>query len=127
MAKMDKVYLLVNGLYIVVRFFFQYSSINWTESIMYFLSLALESFLYVNLYQASRPRYDASGVLMDAGTDLGQPGLVSYMFDFIYISWATHVLSLATKWAWGLYMVIPAYAAVVFGPYVRDFLLPKGD
>ncbi|KAJ1942100.1 hypothetical protein FBU59_003300, partial [Linderina macrospora] len=84
------------------------------------------SFLYLNLYKVSQPRYDAGGNLMDAGTDLSQPGLVSYMFDFIYISWATHVLSLVTKWAWGLYMVIPAYAAVVFGPYVRDFLMPQG-
>ncbi|KAI8326113.1 DUF788-domain-containing protein [Martensiomyces pterosporus] len=127
MATMDKVYLAVNGLYLFVRFVLQYQSTNWTESIMYFLSLALESFIYLNLYKTSRPRYDPGGVLLDAGTDLSQPGLISYMFDFIYISWAVHLLSLVTKWAWVLYVVIPVYMLYAFGPYIRQFLASQGE
>ncbi|KAJ2000352.1 hypothetical protein GGI04_004189, partial [Coemansia thaxteri] len=94
MALIDKAYLLVNGVYVFVRFVLQFRSVNWTESIMYLISVVIESFLYINLYKVSRPRYDPGGILVDAGTDLSQPGLVSYMFDFIYVSWIVHLLSL---------------------------------
>ncbi|KAJ1961870.1 hypothetical protein GGI12_002997 [Dipsacomyces acuminosporus] len=128
LAAMDKVYLAVNGIYLFVRFVLQYSSINWTESIAYFLTLALESFIYFTLYQSSRPRYDPGGVLLDPGADLSQPGLISYMFDFIYISWAVHLLSLVAKWAWFLYAAIPIYMLYVFGPYIRQLLMSQsGD
>ncbi|KAJ2053241.1 hypothetical protein GGI03_000564 [Coemansia sp. RSA 2337] len=122
MAIIDKAYLAINALYILVRFVLQYRSINWTETILYLATVAIESFLYLNLYKVSRPRYDPGGILIDSGTDLSQPGLVSYMFDYIYVSWLVHLLSLLTKWAWCLYLAIPVYLAYAFGPYVLQFI-----
>ncbi|KAJ1666518.1 hypothetical protein GGF38_002873 [Coemansia sp. RSA 25] len=122
MAVIDKAYLSINILYIFVRFILQYSSINWTESILYLITIVIESFLYINLYKMSRPRYDPGGILIDSGADLSQPGLVSYMFDYIYVSWLVHLLSLMTKWAWCLYLAIPVYLAYTFGPYVLRFI-----
>ncbi|KAJ2488908.1 hypothetical protein IWW37_004445 [Coemansia sp. RSA 2050] len=119
---MDKAYLAVNALYIIVRFILQYRSINWTEAILYLVTVVIESFLYLNLYKVSRPRYDPGGILIDSGTDLSQPGLVSYMFDFIYVSWLVHLLSLLTKWAWCLYLAIPVYLAYAFGPYILQLI-----
>ncbi|KAJ2796672.1 hypothetical protein FBU31_006731 [Coemansia sp. 'formosensis'] len=122
MAVVDKAYLAVNAIYIIVRFILQYRSINWTETILYLVTVVIESFLYLNLYKVSRPRYDPGGILIDSGTDLSQPGLVSYMFDYIYVSWLVHLLSLLTKWAWTLYLAIPVYLAYAFGPYVLQFI-----
>ncbi|KAJ2908308.1 hypothetical protein GGI21_003015, partial [Coemansia aciculifera] len=122
LAVLDKAYLAVNIVYILVRFILQYRSINWTETILYLFTVAIESFLYVNLYKMSRPRYDPGGILISSGTDLSQPGLVSYMFDYIYVSWLVHLLSLLTKWAWALYLAIPVYLAYTFGPYVLQFI-----
>ncbi|KAJ1815522.1 hypothetical protein LPJ60_005685 [Coemansia sp. RSA 2675] len=122
MAIVDKAYLAVNALYIIIRFVFQYRSINWTETILYLVTVVVESFLYLNLYKVSRPRYDPGGILIDSGTDLSQPGLVSYMFDYIYVSWLVHLLSLLTKWAWCLYLAIPVYLAYAFGPYILQFI-----
>ncbi|KAJ2744388.1 hypothetical protein H4S06_005452, partial [Coemansia sp. BCRC 34490] len=119
---LQKVYIGVNLVYVVVRFLLQYSSLGWKEFLVYAATFGLETFIYVNLYQVSRPRYDPGGILVDAGTDLSQPGLVSYMFDYLYVSWFVHLLSLATRWAWLLYLAIPIYLAVTFGPYLRQFI-----
>ncbi|KAJ2742326.1 hypothetical protein GGI20_004569 [Coemansia sp. BCRC 34301] len=122
LAVIDKAYMFVNIVYILVRFVLQYKSINWTETVLYLVTVGIESFLYVNLYKVSRPRYDPGGVLIDSGTDLGQAGVVSYMFDYIYVSWLVHLLSLLTKWAWALYLAIPVYLAYAFGPYIMQFI-----
>ncbi|KAJ2532021.1 hypothetical protein EV175_007182, partial [Coemansia sp. RSA 1933] len=92
MALLKRVYIGVNAVYMVVRFVVQFGSLGWKEFGMYAATFALESFIYVNLYQVSRPRYDPGGILVDAGTDLAQPGLVSYMFDYLYVSWFAHLL-----------------------------------
>ncbi|KAJ1834216.1 hypothetical protein LPJ63_002142 [Coemansia sp. RSA 2711] len=121
MATLSKVFVGVNVVYLVVRYVVQYRSVCWSDFVLYLGTAGLETFLYMNLYASSRPRYDPGGVLVSAGTDLGQPGLVSYMFDYIYISWLVHLLSLATRWAWALYLAIPVYLLVVAAPYIRQF------
>ncbi|KAJ2398713.1 hypothetical protein GGI23_003082 [Coemansia sp. RSA 2559] len=126
MSLLKKVYIGVNAFYIVVRFLLQFGSLGWKEFVMYAVTFGLESFIYVNLYQVSRPRYDPGGILVDAGTDLSQPGLVSYMFDYLYVSWFVHSLSLLTRWAWLLYLAIPVYLVVTFGPYLRQLLFSQG-
>ncbi|KAJ2608050.1 hypothetical protein H4S08_004601 [Coemansia sp. RSA 1365] len=83
--------------------------------------------LYMNLRQMAQPRYDSGGILVDSGTDLKQPGLVSYMFDYVYISWFVHVLSLFTKWAWMVYLAIPAYFVYVAAPYIRQLISSQGS
>ncbi|KAJ2158166.1 hypothetical protein GGF46_003973 [Coemansia sp. RSA 552] len=127
LAVLNKVFLGVNGFYLVIRFVLQYGSLGWKEALMYLATVGLECMLYLNLYKMSQPRYDPGGVLVDAGTDLNQPGLVSYMFDYIYISWFVHSLSLVTRWAWMLYLAIPVYLLVNFWPYARQFLMPGGN
>ncbi|KAJ2802857.1 hypothetical protein H4R20_003115 [Coemansia guatemalensis] len=96
------------------------------EAIAYLLTGGIEGMLYMNLRQMAQPRYDPGGVLVDSGTDLKQPGLVSYMFDYVYISWIVHVLSLFTKWAWMVYLAIPAYLVYMAAPYARQLLLAQG-
>ncbi|GAA5996779.1 Snd2p [Rhodotorula paludigena] len=55
----------------------------------------------------------------------GSKGLVSYMFDVIYITWGVHVAAaLLTTKAWYIYWVIPLYAlyrlVTVFLPTLRS-------
>ncbi|KAJ2359334.1 hypothetical protein GGF43_000180 [Coemansia sp. RSA 2618] len=122
MATLSKLFIGINAFYLFVRVFLQYRSLRWTDVIMYVATGGLELFVYMNLYGVSRPRYDPGGVLVSSGTDLAQPGMVSYMFDYIYISWFVHLLSLLTRWAWALYLVIPVYFGVLAAPYIKQFL-----
>ncbi|KAJ1728618.1 hypothetical protein LPJ61_003943 [Coemansia biformis] len=124
LAALSKGALAVNSVYLVVRVLFQRGSLSWTEAMLYLATTVIEVLVIRNFHSMAQPRYDG-GVLVDAGADLSSSGLTSYLFDYVYISWLAHLLSLATKWAWALYLVIPAYAAYYLLPYVRQFLLPK--
>ncbi|KAJ1875975.1 hypothetical protein LPJ55_000155 [Coemansia sp. RSA 990] len=121
-STLNKVLVGVNAFYLFVRVVLQFGSLNWTEAFTYVVTAGIEVLLYMNLYQISRPRYDPGGILVSAGTDLSQPGLVSYMFDYIYITWFVHLLSLLTKWAWALYLSIPLYLLVLAAPYIRQYM-----
>ncbi|KAL2752754.1 hypothetical protein ACRALDRAFT_2113165 [Sodiomyces alcalophilus JCM 7366] len=64
------------------------------------------------LEKSARPTYDANGSLKTAGEDLSAPGLTQYMFDIIWVTWATIVLViLFGNGGWYLWLAIPAYGA----------------
>ncbi|PVV01106.1 hypothetical protein BB560_004488, partial [Smittium megazygosporum] len=113
--RMDKMYLAVNCLYVLFRFIIFYSSLSWKIAVCYFITLAIESYIYVQIYRISQPKFDNDGKLISSGVDLSQPGLISYMFDVIYITWMVHLLSLITVYAWFLYLSIPIYILYEFG------------
>ncbi|KAJ2773644.1 hypothetical protein IWQ56_000909 [Coemansia nantahalensis] len=123
LATLSKAAAAVNGVYLVVRVLLQRGSLGWGELLLYVATAGAEAAVIRNFYSMAQPRY-SNGVLVDAGADLSTAGLTSYMFDYVYIAWAAHLLSLATRWAWALFLVIPAYAAYYLLPYVRQFLLP---
>ncbi|PVU98312.1 hypothetical protein BB559_001682 [Furculomyces boomerangus] len=120
--RMDKTYMTINGVYIFFTFILGWSTLSYKVVIAYFITLALESFLYIQLYKISQPRFDSAGNLLSPGDDLTSPGLISYMFDIIYVTWATHLLSLFHIYAWWLYSVIPIYIGYAFGPKAFAFL-----
>ncbi|ROT35932.1 DUF788-domain-containing protein [Sodiomyces alkalinus F11] len=64
------------------------------------------------LEKSGRPKYDATRSLKTAGEDLAAPGLTEYMFDIIWVTWASIVLAiLFGNWAWFLWLAVPAYGA----------------
>ncbi|KAJ1876892.1 hypothetical protein H4R99_003245 [Coemansia sp. RSA 1722] len=126
LAMLQKLFLGINVFYLFISFVFQRSSQSWTGIFFYIGKLVIEVFLLSSLQNSARPRYDPGGALADPGTDLGQPGLVQYMFDYLYIMWFVRLLSLVTKWASVVYLVIPAYLIYAFGPYVKQFLGMNG-
>ena len=85
------------------------------RSLLLYALLSAPSFAceYV-LERSGRPRYDAggTGALRSAGEDLAAPGLTDYMFDVVWVTWASVVLvALFGNWCWLLWSVVPAYGA----------------
>ncbi|KAF9875515.1 hypothetical protein CkaCkLH20_06896 [Colletotrichum karsti] len=64
------------------------------------------------LENTGRPKYDAGGGLKTAGEDLAAPGLTDYMFDVIWVTWASVIaVVLFGNWGWILWLTVPAYGA----------------
>ncbi|KAF4123108.1 Protein of unknown function (DUF788) [Geosmithia morbida] len=75
------------------------------------------------LERSGRPRYDPSTkALRSSGEDLHAQGLTEYMFDVVWVTWASLVLVvLFGNWGWLLWTVLPAY-----GLYLGSGLLGMG-
>ncbi|KAJ2855856.1 hypothetical protein FB639_006181, partial [Coemansia asiatica] len=119
---LKKLFLGINAFYLLTTLLFQRSSLTWTTILGYILKVTIESLLFISLRNSARPRYDPGGTLVDSGTDLGQPGLVQYMFDYLYVMWFVRILGLVTRWAWIVYLVFPAYLVYAFGPQIAQLL-----
>jgi hypothetical protein len=65
------------------------------------------------LETTGRPKFDAhTRALKSAGEDLAAPGLTEYMFDIVWITWASMVVViLFGNWGWICYSVVPIYGA----------------
>lgn len=72
---------------------------------------------------SGRPKYDpATKALRSAGEDMAAPGLTEYMFDVIWVTWASVVaVMLFGNWGWVLFATVPAY-----GLYLGKGLLGMG-
>ncbi|KAK1769158.1 hypothetical protein QBC33DRAFT_344989 [Phialemonium atrogriseum] len=100
--------LLVNGIFLLSRYFFH------TRSLYLWFMLSIPSFLCeLTLERTGRPTYDPStNALKSSGEDLAAPGLTEYMFDIIWVTWATNVVVIFFgNWFWLLWAVVPAYGA----------------
>lgn len=56
--------------------------------IMSAIATGVSQFLYGRLAALGKPRRDANGAMVSAGSDLNQPGVTEWMFDVLYISCA---------------------------------------
>ena len=65
------------------------------------------------LETTGRPKFDANTkALKSSGEDLAAPGLTEYMFDVIWVTWASLVVViLFGNWGWILWSVVPVYGA----------------
>ncbi|KAK3302532.1 uncharacterized protein B0T15DRAFT_403741 [Chaetomium strumarium] len=100
--------LIVNGLFLLLHLVFR------SRSLLLWFILSLPSFLcQFTLERTGRPSYDPeTKALKSSGEDLAAPGLTEYMFDVIWVTWATALLvALFGNWAWFLWSVVPAYGA----------------
>ncbi|KAI9897256.1 hypothetical protein N3K66_008278 [Trichothecium roseum] len=75
------------------------------------------------LESSGRPRRDpATGALRSSGEDLAAPGLTEYMFDVVWVTWASLACVVVFgDWGWLLWGVVPAY-----GLYMGSGLLGMG-
>lgn len=100
--------LLVNTLFVLFTLLFK------KRSMVLYVVLSIPSFIceYV-LEKSGRPRYDPNTkALKSAGEDLSAAGLTDYMFDVIWVTWASVVLViLFGNWGWLLWSVVPAFGA----------------
>ncbi|RWA09155.1 hypothetical protein EKO27_g5947 [Xylaria grammica] len=84
------------------------------RSLFLYALLSVPSFVCEFVLESTgRPKYDPStNSLKTAGEDLSAPGLTEYMFDVIWVTWASVILvALFGNWGWLLWSVVPAYGA----------------
>ncbi|EHK17035.1 uncharacterized protein TRIVIDRAFT_216889 [Trichoderma virens Gv29-8] len=85
-----------------------------SRSLLVYGLLSVPSFVCEYILETSgRPKYDAAtGALKTSGEDLAAAGLTEYMFDVIWVTWASLVsVILFGNWGWLLFAVVPAYGA----------------
>ncbi|KAL6794682.1 hypothetical protein GGI42DRAFT_133202 [Trichoderma sp. SZMC 28013] len=85
-----------------------------SRSLLVYGLLSVPSFICEFILESSgRPKYDAAtGALKTSGEDLAAAGLTEYMFDVIWVTWASIVsVILFGNWGWLLFAVVPAYGA----------------
>ncbi|KAL6902972.1 hypothetical protein GGI43DRAFT_400866 [Trichoderma evansii] len=100
--------LVVHVLFLLSHFLFR------SRSLLVYGLLSVPSFICEYILETSgRPKYDAAtGALKASGEDLAAAGLTEYMFDVIWVTWASLISAiLFGKWGWMLYAVVPAYGA----------------
>ncbi|KAL8414861.1 hypothetical protein RB594_005897 [Gaeumannomyces avenae] len=97
----------VNGLFLALHFLFG------SRSLLAYTLVSIPSFLcQLTLERAGRPKFEASGALKSAGEDLASPGLTEYMFDVVWVTWATLVLvALFGNSLFFFWLIIPAFGA----------------
>lgn len=99
--------LITNAIFWLFYFVFRSRSL-WLYGLLSFPALICE----VILETTGRPKYDAAGALRTAGEDLSNPGLTEYMFDIIWVTWASQILVvLFGNYAWLLWTTVPVYGA----------------
>lgn len=108
----------INVIFLVWHFVISSRSL-WLYGLLSVPALICEYILEVS----GRPKYDpATKALKSSGEDLAAQGLTEYMFDVIWVTWASAVLViLLGNWGWLLWAVVPAY-----GAYLGSSLLGMG-
>ncbi|KAH7313391.1 DUF788 domain-containing protein [Stachybotrys elegans] len=95
-----------------------------SRSLLAYGLLSVPSFVCEYVLESSgRPKYDATTkALKSSGEDLAAAGLTEYMFDVIWITWASIIsVMLFGNWGWLLWAVVPGY-----GLYLGSGLLGMG-
>ncbi|KAI0914440.1 DUF788 domain-containing protein [Ustulina deusta] len=100
------------GTLIVNTFFVLFNLLFKRRSLFLYVILSIPSFVCEFVLESTgRPKYDPStNSLKTAGEDLSAPGLTEYMFDVVWVTWASVVLvAFFGNWGWLLWSVVPAY------------------
>ncbi|KAI0128407.1 hypothetical protein BJ170DRAFT_327069 [Xylariales sp. AK1849] len=101
--------LIVNTLFVLFNLLFK------RRSLLLYVVLSVPSFICEYILESTgRPKYDPSTkALRTSGEDLNASGLTEYMFDTIWITWASVVLVVFIgNWGWLLWTAVPVYGAV---------------
>jgi hypothetical protein len=98
---------IANGLFLLFHFLVR------SRSLLAYTLVSIPAFLcQLGLERAGRPKFEASGALKSAGEDLASPGLTEYMFDVVWVTWATLVLvMLLGNNLFFFWLIIPAFGA----------------
>jgi SRP-independent targeting protein 2/TMEM208 len=98
----------VNVVFILFRYIFK------SRSLTLYIMLSIPALICeIVLERAGRPVYDRdTKALRTAGEDMAAPGLTEYMFDIVWVTWASvAVVLLFGNWGWLLWLAVPAYGA----------------
>jgi len=94
--------------------FILFSLLFRRRSWLVYTIFSLPSFVAQYILETTgRPKYDPqTKALKSAGEDLAALGLTEYMFDIIWVTWASLVMvMLLGNWGWVVWGVVPVYGA----------------
>lgn len=100
--------LTINGLFILFNILFR------RRSFLTYLILSIPCLIAEFILETTgRPKYDVSTkALKTSGEDLAAPGLTEYMFDVIWVTWASLIsVMVFGNWGWLLWATIPVFGA----------------
>ncbi|KAI1815304.1 hypothetical protein GGS20DRAFT_584666 [Poronia punctata] len=103
------------GTLVVNVLFFLSNILFKRRSLTAYIILSIPAFVCEAVLESTgRPKFDPSTkALKNAGEDLSAPGLTDYMFDVIWVTWASVILViLFGNWAWLLWSAVPVYGLV---------------
>lgn len=101
--------LIVNTLFVLSNLLFK------RRSLWLYVLLSVPAFICEYILESTgRPKYDPStNALKNAGEDLNAPGLTEYMWDIIWVTWASVVaVILFGNGAWILWGAVPVFAVI---------------
>ncbi|RZC60108.1 hypothetical protein C5167_021868 [Papaver somniferum] len=122
MAKLLRVIIICNVIYVIVRLLIFHSSVSWKHFVGLLVTSAAYALSYKQLAQMAEPSYDDDGELLDGGYDMSTGGICSYLHDVIYITSFVQVMSILSGKFWYTYLVIPAFAAYKLSGLAKGFL-----
>lgn len=96
----------IHGLFLVFNFLLR------RRSLLTYVLLSLPSLVAEYILETTgRPKRDpTTKALKGSGEDLSAPGLTEYMFDVIWVTWASLIaVMLIGNWGWMLWAVVPVY------------------
>ncbi|KAI8054626.1 hypothetical protein BDF22DRAFT_742563 [Syncephalis plumigaleata] len=118
--------LIVNSIYVLVQFGWYRADVTRYSASGYLITWLPTIFIYRLMAKMARPQRDMSGAIVSGGDDLNAPGLTSYMFDILYVTWFVHLGSLLWSFIWWFYLVIPLYAGYAIWGFVAPMLKSNG-
>ncbi|KAI3926243.1 hypothetical protein MKW98_028379 [Papaver atlanticum] len=142
MAKLLRVIIICNVIYVIVRLLILHSSVTWKHFVGLLVTSAAYALSYKQLAQMAEPSYDDDGDLLDGGYDMSTGGICSihassivfiigplkcYLHDVIYITSFVQVMSILSGKFWYTYLVIPAFAAYKLSGLAKGFLSHDSD
>lgn len=82
----------INGFFVLYRILYHYGSTTRKTFVLYLLFSGPAFIIQFYLEKLARPRYAPSGELLRTGEDLASKGVMEYMWDVLYITWACLVI-----------------------------------
>ncbi|KAI9294381.1 DUF788-domain-containing protein [Neoconidiobolus thromboides FSU 785] len=120
LTQLQKIFLGVNAYFIIIRLLFQYSSLTFYNLLAYIFTVGLSWLIYFQLIKLAKPTLNGAQIV-NPGEDLSSKGLISYMFDILYITWFIQVTTTISNYFWYVYLLIPGYGAYLL---IFNIVLP---
>lgn len=126
MAKLLRLIIICNVIYVLVRMLFFHSSVTWKHWVGLMVTSVGYALPYLQLANMAKPTYTDDGELLDGGFDMSTTGMCGYLHDVIYITSFVQLMSIFSGKFWYTYLVIPAFGAYKISGLLKGFL-PGGS
>ncbi|CAJ2633655.1 unnamed protein product [Trifolium pratense] len=106
MARIRRIIIACNVIYVVIRMLIFHSSFTWKHWIGLVVTSLAYYFPYQQLAKMANPSYADDGELLDGGFDMTTGGVCGYLHDVIYITSFVQVASIISGKFWYIYLVV---------------------